>query len=214
MPHRNRVTPFGDIVAYPERGTFTGNRGILHDESGQLTNRRWTTQSWITCLLEFKGRQRTILSPHTWTELFFLDEATALAAGHRPCGECRRADFTRFVGLWRTANAPFYGANLSLREIDRIMHRERIMPRTRQKVTYDDNLDNLPTGAFVTLKGDNRAFLVLDEVLAAWSPDGYTTRLNRPHGIAVTVLTPLSTVRTLAAGYELADLPTRPGKDS
>jgi len=206
MPHQNRVTPFGEIIATPERGTFTGNRGILHDDSGQLTNRRWTTQSWITCLLEFKGRKRTILSPHTWTELFFLDEATALAAGHRPCGECRRDDFTRFIGLWRSANAPFYGSGLSLHDIDRIMHRDRVNPRTRQKITYDDNLDNLPIGTFITFRGDNRAFLVLDTVLAQWSPGSYTTRLARAHGIIVTILTPRSTVRTLAAGYQPADL--------
>src|SRR5258708_12620431 len=101
MLHQNRVTPFGETVAYPERGTLTGNRGILHDDNGHLTNRRWTTHSWITCLLEFKGRKPIILSPHTWTELFFLDEATALPPRHRPCGESNRSDSTRFIGFRR-----------------------------------------------------------------------------------------------------------------
>jgi hypothetical protein len=134
--------------------------------------------------------------------LFFLDEATALAAGHRPCAECRHADYTRFIGLWRKANASYYGADLPLEAIDRILHRERIKPRTHQKVTYEDNVDDLPNGTFITFKGDSRAYLVLEDVLAEWTPGGYGPRLRRPTGMTVTVLTPHSIVRTLAAGYE------------
>src|SRR6201998_3464626 len=102
MPRQNRVTPFGEIIATPERGTFMGNRGILHDELGHV-KRAWQVRRWLVCVLEFRGRKRTVMTPNRYTELFFLDEATALAAGHRPCAECRHARFLDFCHAWRTA---------------------------------------------------------------------------------------------------------------
>src|SRR6202161_2154067 len=99
MPRQNRVTPFGEIITTPERGTFMGNRGVLHDTEGSL-ERAWQAKRWLVCVLEFRGRKRQVMTPKRYTELFFLDEATALAAGHRPCRECRYADYQRFRSLW------------------------------------------------------------------------------------------------------------------
>src|SRR5580693_3919175 len=103
MPRQNRVNPFGDIIATPERGTFMGNRGVLHDDQGCI-QRAWQVKRWLVCVLEFRGRQRTVMKPHSYTELFFLDEATALAAGHRPCAECRHARFIDFCMAWKAAH--------------------------------------------------------------------------------------------------------------
>ena len=103
MPRRNRVTPLGEIVAVPERGTYFGNRGVLHDEGGRI-RRPWQVRRWLICLLEFKGRHRAVMTPNRYTELFFLDEATGLAAGHRPCAECRRARFLAFRDAWAAGN--------------------------------------------------------------------------------------------------------------
>ncbi len=104
MPRQNRVTPFGEIIATSERGTFMGNRGILHDPDGRV-RRKWVLKNWLVCVLEFRGRKRTVMTPNRYTELFFLDEATALAAGHRPCAECRHARFIDFCIAWK-AGAP------------------------------------------------------------------------------------------------------------
>src|SRR5919204_6549006 len=103
MPRQNRVTPFGEIVATPERGTLMGNRGVLHDGEGRI-RRPWQLRRWLVCVLDLKGRKRRVMTPGRYTELFFLDEATALAAGHRPCAECRRARFLAFCSAWGTAN--------------------------------------------------------------------------------------------------------------
>lgn len=196
MPYQNRVTPFGEIVVYPERGTFTGNRGILHNDQKQLTNRRWTSNLWITCLLEFKGRKRQMMSPGTYTELFFLDEATALSAGHRPCGECRRADFNRFKACWQTGNPDI--PVRTVKDIDRQLHQERLGPK-RQKRTFQAPLDGLPNGTFINR--DGQAYLIWDDHLSLWSPAGYQEHLPRTGAEIVTVLTPLSIVNALAAGY-------------
>src|SRR4051794_26424644 len=99
MPRQNRVTPSGDIITTPERGTLMGNRGVLHDADARIV-RRWQGKRWIACVLEFKGRWRPVMAPGRYTELFFLDEATALAAGHRPCAECRRRRFDEFRDTW------------------------------------------------------------------------------------------------------------------
>lgn len=195
MPLQNRVNPFGEIVVYPERGMFTGNRGILHDDSGQLTNRRWTTDAWITCLLEYKDWRRVVMAPGTYTHLFFLDEATAFAAGHRPCGECRRADFQQFKFLWQVGNNQII---TRIQELDRVLHTERVN-RKKEKVTYPAPLDTLPDGTFITL--DDAAFLVWQDALWRWTPGGYTERRARAKGAQVTVLTPRSIVNTLTAGY-------------
>lgn len=196
MPLQNRVTPYGEIVAYPERGTFTGNRGILHDDHKQLTNRRWTNPAWIICQLEFKGWKRQVMTPHRWTELFFLDEATALAAGHRPCATCRREAFNTFKDCWQRGNPQ--AEITTIKHVDRQLHQERCLPK-RQKRTYAAALDTLPDGAFITF--ESQACLVWKNELLAWSPGGYQSRLVRPSGLTVTVLTPPSIVNALLAGY-------------
>ena len=109
MTLQNRVTPFGEIIATPERGAYMGNRGgrIHHNDRQELQTRRWASRQWITCLLEFKGRHRMVMQPNRYTELFFLDEVTAFAAGHRPCAECRRDDFSRFMTAWAIGNPEY-----------------------------------------------------------------------------------------------------------
>lgn len=195
-PRQNRVNPFGTIFACPDRGMFMGNRGILHDEHGRITVRPntnhvpWKTKAWIICLLEFKGRRRRLMLPGHYTELFFLDEATALAAGHRPCAECRHADYNRFKSLWQQINGDL--------SIDRTLHAERT-DRLGGKVTYRAAIDSLPDGAFVTI--DGMAWLIWRGSLLRWSSGGYDQRVPRPSGITVDVLTPRSTVAVLRLGY-------------
>ena len=124
MPLQNRVTPTGDIVATPQRGMFTGNRGIIHDPATKtLLNKRWSSPAWLICVCEFRGRRREVMGTRSWTELFFLDEATALAAGHRPCFYCRRDDANRFRAAWEQGNGV---ADVRLRDIDAVLHRERL----------------------------------------------------------------------------------------
>ncbi len=197
-PRQNRVTPTGEIIATPARGTLMGNRGILHDGEGRLGRARWRGYLWICCLTAFKGRRRPLMAPGTYTELFFLDEAVALAAGHRPCGECRRADLDRFMDFWQRAHG---GPRLRAAEIDRLLHAARVDARTRAQKRYHAGLDDLPTGTFVRRVGDDRAWLVLDGALLPYAPEGYGAAVPRPSGITVEVLTPRPTVMTLAAGY-------------
>ena len=129
MPLQNRVTPFGDIVATAERGMFTGNRGIIHDPlTKTLLNKRWSNPAWLICLCDFRGRRREVMATRSWTELFFLDEATALAAGHRPCFYCRREDANRFRAAWEEGNG-VTGAKAS--EIDKMLHAERLDGRAK-----------------------------------------------------------------------------------
>ncbi len=201
MPRRNRVMPWGDIIATPERGTFMGNRGVLHDAEGRI-RRAWQLQRWIVCVLEFRGRQREVMAPGRYTELFFLDEATALAAGHRPCAECRHARFLDFCNAWGAAH---YKRGKSARptaaEIDRQLHAERIAP-DHSKRTFIAALKELPDGVMVEVAApDGRTYLVLGDSLLAWSPGGYGKRLRRPKQENVRVLTPRLTVETLRAGY-------------
>lgn len=201
MPYQNRVTPFSQIVTYPERGAWMGNRGCLHNDHQQLTRRRWTTLAWIICRLDFKGRRRPIMALGKYTELFFLDEATALAAGHRPCGECRREDYKRFKALWLQANGSLLGeAPPTIANIDRIIHQERV-DRDSKQCTHTSVIDLLPNGAFITLDDPHTAYLVWDDMLCAWSPAGYRPLINRPKDRIVTVLTPASYIATLFAGY-------------
>ena len=198
MPRQNRVTPFSCIVADSARGTLTGNRGCLHDDRQNIRHQFKGTR-WIICLLDFKGRKRTLMAPGHYTELFFLDEATALAAGHRPCAECQRERFTRFRDLWASANpqlarTPRPAATV----IDAAIHQERTAP-------IDDgnrscmSIERMPDGVFVT-DDDLTAYLILAGRRRRWTPGGYelpTVPLKYP----VRVLTPDSVVRTLAAGY-------------
>lgn len=201
MPRQNRVTPFSDIIATPARGSLMGNRGCLHNDRGEIT-RLYRGKRWIICQLEFKGRQRTIMSPGKYTELFFLDEATALAAGHRPCAECSRERFKMFVSIWAEANSQLTsGGKISVGIIDNILHNERITS-ARQKVTYLQQLALLPNGSFITLENDEQPYLVLEDALLAWHPEEYGQRITRPDTELVRVLTPRSTVRTLAQGYQ------------
>lgn len=201
MPRQNRVTPFGEIVAVPERGTVMGNRGRLHDEEGRI-RRPWQVTRWLLCRLEFNGRRRIVMAPDRYTELFFLDEATGLAAGHRPCFECRRKSYNAFAIAWAIGNARDPGAGRpTAGSMDRRLHAERL-GGGRSKRTCRANLDDLPDGVFVTLEGrDDDAYLVLGTELLAWSPGGYGESRPRPGGERVSVLTPESTVKVIRAGY-------------
>lgn len=201
MPRQNRVTPYGELIAVPDRGMFWGNRGRLHDRNG--TVRRYSSsRAWLICLLQFKGRRRPLLAPGRLTELFFLDEATALAAGHRPCGECRQRDYRAFKEAWADGHP---GAEVSAPAIDATLHGDRLTSAGVRR-TYTARLGDLPAGVMVEL-GD-RPWLVLDRDLLAWSPGGYQNRQVRTPTTIVTVLTPRTTVAILAAGYRPVVHPT------
>ncbi|MGH6917388.1 MAG: hypothetical protein ACREJ0_06750 [Geminicoccaceae bacterium] len=201
MPWQNRVTPGGEIIADPARGTLMGNRGILHDAQQRLGAARWRHPHWISCRLTFKGRWRKVMAPHRYTELFFLDEATALAAGHRPCYECRREDFRRFQAAWRRA----FGHDASAGAIDRALHKARVEPRSHRQIRFAAPLDALPDGAFVLLpNAPSSPLLVQDDRLLPWRPGGYGPPRARCSG-RVTVLTPAPTIAVLRAGYQPAE---------
>lgn len=201
VPKQNRVTPFGDVIAVPERGTFMGNRGILHDDAGGI-QRAWQLKRWIVCVLDFRGRKRSVMKPGRYTELFFLDEATALAAGHRPCAECRHDRFLAFCNAWQAANPE--GGNPSrptASVIDDRLHAERIRS-DRSKRTFMGNLAELPDGVIVTVPAwGEQPYLVWGDNLLAWSPRGYGERCRRPKSASVVVLTPQTTTGTIRAGY-------------
>ena len=197
MPHRNRVTPTGEIVATPHRGTLMGNRGVLHDAAGAI-RRDFQLRRWIACRLEFKGRHREILRPGRYTELFFMDEATALAAGHRPCAECRRADYRRWQEAYSRAH-PGEPANADAMDVR--LHADRLTA-DRRKRTFTAPAGGLPTGAMVSL--DGAPWLVHGGELRRWGPGGYgEAKAVDPAG-SVVVLTPRATVATIRAGYEPA----------
>ena len=199
MPLRNRVTPFNDIVALSARGTLMGNRGRLHDAQGELGRRSSTTRSWVTCVLQFKNRHRPVMTPGRYTELFFLDEATALAAGHRPCGECRRNDYRRFIAAWRAGNE---AAEAALSQIDRRMQEDRWDGKARRQRHFAAELASMPDGAMVGLPLEpGIALLVWGGTLLEWSGSGYHSCRRRPADLQVQVLTPRSSVAALAAGY-------------
>ena len=195
---QNRVDPWGNIITTNARGAWMGNRGLLHDEC-QTIRRAFKLKVWITCVLQFKGRQRKVMSPDRYTELFFLDEATSFAAGHRPCFECRRKDAVRFKGFWLKGN-PEYGFNedTAIGEIDKIIHRERINERGG-KVMYEEMTDRLPDGSFVEIEGN--AYLVARGKIFRWSPFGYEDGGALPADQQVKVLTPQSSVNAIRAGY-------------
>jgi hypothetical protein len=206
MPLQNRVTPLGDIERHPSRGLLTGNRGCLHDGERRVV-RDYQVRRWIICVLEFKGRRAELMRPGFYTHLFFLDEATALAAGHRPCAECQRERFVAFRDHWAAANPERAGGPRPLAGvIDDALHDERVTGGRKaaaRKVTYTAPLAGLPDGAMVLLPGHAAPRLVLGDQLLPWSFAGYGEPLPRPHGTApVTVLTPRSTVGALAHGYQ------------
>ncbi len=196
MTLQNRVLPTGEITAEPFRGTLMGNRGILHDEHQRLKTARWTHPHWVTCRLAYKNWHRPVMAPRAYTELFFLDECTALAAGHRPCGLCRRDDFTRFKQAFMAAHPA-----RNLNEIDRLMHASRILQNRRQR-RYEAPIESLPDGVFI-LQG-SAACLVWESHLLRADAGSYIAKAPRPARGSVTVLTPAATVATLAQGYRPA----------
>src|SRR5262245_25091860 len=183
MPFQNRVTPLGELIATPERGLVYGNRGRLHDEHGNI-RRQWQVKRWISCRLEFRGRYRAggPMAPNRYTGLFFLDEATALAAGHRPCAECRNADYRSFLAATDASRAG---------ELDAGLHAERGR-------LHESELDELPDGAFVAL--EREPWLVFGSELLHWTPSGYAERRRRFSG-RVDLITPPTSVRVLASGW-------------
>jgi hypothetical protein len=199
MPLQNRVTPFGEVVAVPERGTLMGNRGILHDDAGRMV-RSWQVRRWIACRTAFRGRRRQLLQPHSYTELFFLDEATAFGAGHRPCAECRHADYQRFKAAWAVG----VGNPASADYMDGVLHADRLEGHGahQRKRTYREQLATLPEGAFIRLDGS--AWLLWGRQLLEWSAGGYRTRRSLLSATSrVEVLTPRVLVAILRAGYQL-----------
>jgi hypothetical protein len=197
MPLQNRVTPSGDIVVTPERGMFTGNRGIIHDPATKtLLTKRWSSKAWITCVCDFCGWRRDVMAKRSWTELFFLDEATALAAGHRPCFFCRRDDANRFRAAWEEGNGV---SRARASEIDAVLHAERLDGKAKRLHALDGPLGQLPDGAIVN--SDGESYLVLRGRALRWSFDGYQVVDNKLNDAQL--LTPPSTVKTLRAGYRL-----------
>lgn len=203
------MTPFGNLIATPARGTLMGNRGRLHDATRRIVRRVVPSyRAWVTCRLEFRGRRRPVMAPNRYTELFFLDEATALAAGHRPCGECRRSDLWRFRTAWLRGNPERGVPSDALTEaIDRELDRDRL-GADRRPVTYLADVSTLPDGAFVVGTERDEALLLWRGALIPWSPEGYGAPRPRAGGQRVIVLTPRSTVAAIAAGYEPVVHPT------
>ena len=194
MPLQNRVTPSGDIIATPHRGLFTGNRGIIHDPATKTLTRRWASKAWLTCVCEFRGRRRQVMGGRSWTELFFLDEATALAAGHRPCFFCRRDDANRLRAAWDAGNGT---AKVLARDIDAVLHRERLAGGKKRLHPLPMRWEELPDGAMVQQGAES--YLIAQGQALQWSPAGY--RETQSEIKEAMLLTPPSIVRALAAGY-------------
>lgn len=201
MPLQNRVNPFSTLISTPERGAWTGNRGVIHNERKEIIKNH-AVKYWITCVLNYKDARRSVMTPNRWTEVFFLDEATAFAAGHRPCGFCRHADFKRFKELWIIANGEQYGLTNKTKMdiIDAIIHQERLDKNGVQK-TFKSTLTALPDGTFITLDEMDKAYLWYQQNLYEWSFSGYTKVSHFDKNQEVTVLTPLSYVAVFKAGY-------------
>ena len=195
MPECNRVTPYGDIIIAPdERGRFMGNRGCLHE--GHDIVRPWNGKRWITCVLEFRGRRAPRWEPRRYTALFFHDEAVAFAAGHRPCAECRHADYQRYRDAWQVA----FGVRLGADEIDEQLHRDRL--DGRKKRLHSESWHDVPEGTFVDLDGSPA--LLIGDRLRPWSPGrGYGAPIPCPEAGSATVITPAANVEVLRAGYML-----------
>jgi hypothetical protein len=197
MPLQNRVTPTGEIVAHPGRGLLMGNRGCLHNADRQLGTTRWRSKLWICCVLDWKGVQRDVMPPGRWTALFFLDEATALSAGHRPCAYCRRPAYLDFAERWRRAHGQ--ADRPMATEMDAVLHSQRVEPRTRRQRTRDAKFGDVPDGAMVRYRGEPS--LVRDGCVRPWSFGGYGVPIALTRSTEVDLLTPPATVATLAAGY-------------
>jgi len=196
MPRQNRVTPLGELIATTERGLVYGNRGCLHDDHGVI-RRRFAVKRWIACRLEFRGWRRSpLLQPGRFTELFFLDEATALAAGHRPCALCRRPDYRRFSDFWRELHRNQEGADA----VDTQLHVERIGSGPSGRRLHRVRLESLPDGAFVLYGREPR--LVLADALLRWTPGGYTDARPRPARATALLITPPSLVELLRGDWQ------------
>ena len=197
MSLQNRVTPTGEIVADPGRGLLMGNRGCLHGPDRRLGTARWRSKLWICCTLVWKDWRRDPMPPGRWTALFFLDEATALAAGHRPCAYCRRQDFLAYARSWQRAE------NLPDRpraaEMDARLHAERVVSRTRRQVTRPAAVRSLPDGVFIRYR--RTTGLLVAGRLLPWSFAGYGAALPVPPGATIELLTPPASVAALTAGY-------------
>jgi hypothetical protein len=195
VPLRNRVTPLGELIATPQRGLVYGNRGCLHDAAGHI-RRRYNGKRWIACRLEFRGwRRHPLLQPGRFTELFFLDEATAFAAGHRPCALCRREDFNAFSAIWDDLHPGPARAD----DIDARLHAERFEHETRAQRRHLAHLDDLPDGTLL-LRAEGPC-AVLGRELLSWTPAGYGARSPRPRGAEAVVLTPPSLVDVLRTAW-------------
>jgi hypothetical protein len=203
MAKQNRVTPDGQIIATAARGTFMGNRGILHNARQGIV-KPFAHKAWIICQLSFKGRRRKLMQPGKYTELFFLDEATALAAGHRPCYECRRSAAEAFRDAWLAGNPQLgFGDSVRAGELDVVLQAERLTEayyiKDRKKRTYTAVLKSLPNGTFILR--EERPYLVWEDALLPWTPSGYAPPQPQPGTESVTVLTPRSTEAALGQGY-------------
>ena len=195
MPLQNRVTPFGDVVAMSQRGLFTGNRGIIHDPATKtLLKKRWSSKAWLICTLDYKDVRREVMARRSWTELFFLDEATALAAGHRPCFCCRRPDAERFRLAWMAAA---HTQRPSAPDIDAVLHEERLGRNSPAQTLSMAQVRDLPDGAMVA--SGRTAFILQDGRPLRWTADGYA--IGDPPAASLSLLTPRSTVGALRQGY-------------
>jgi len=207
---QNRVDPYGNIIKTPARGAWMGNRGIIHDKNNEIV-RPFQNKTWLTCRTEFKNRKLKVMAPNTYTKLFFIDEATAFAAGHRPCALCRKDDFQLFKKLWIKANPQYnLNENSPIGEIDKILHTERLAG-TGSKITHTGQLDELPDGVIVSY--EDQPLLWKSGYLYPWTPEGYqqpitpanATEIGSTHHTPpcpLIILTPASIIRTFKAGYK------------
>jgi|AntRauMinimDraft_4_1070384.scaffolds.fasta_scaffold05695_1 hypothetical protein len=204
MPLQNRVDPWGNLVAISARGQFLGNRGILHNDEKAIVS-PWKHKNWVTCSLSFKGIKREVFSPNSYSELFFLDEATALSAGHRPCAHCRRERYNEFKNYWRKLYEKEEHANstkksLSAAEIDKQLHRERVS-ENRTKRTYTTAFENIAEGTFIAHNGE--AYLFWNGLLHKWTHKGYENAISAPiPNEGVEVITPKSIVDLYRLGFK------------
>ncbi|MFH6770266.1 hypothetical protein V8G56_16065 [Gaetbulibacter aquiaggeris] len=198
MPYQNKVDPWGQINAVKSRGMFLGNRGMLHNTSKEIVSVH-KIKGWVTCLLEFKGRKREIMAPNTYTELFFLDEATAFSAGHRPCAECRRERYNEFKEKWLSANSHLLEGNKpTIANIDKVIHQERL--HKKEKITYSTNFGALPDGTMI--RRDSNAYLIWKNKLYLWTFSGYSLAdIKIEKNDVVKVLTPKSYVKMFSNNF-------------
>lgn len=199
MTLKNRVDPWGNLNAVPARGAWMGNRGILHNDQKQIVA-PWRHKAWVTCKLEYQGIRRKLFSPGSYSELFFLDEATALAAGHRPCADCRRERYNEFKAAWCGANPELaISSSVSITQIDKQLHAERAI-RGGGKVTFETAFENIPEGTLMEVNGS--AYLLWNGHLHQWTANGYRPYSLKPlPADPVKVLTPQSIVRMYRQGF-------------